>query len=520
MEGLSALFAELDIISLVMYTAIGVTVGLIVSGLPGLSGALAVIVMLPLTSGLNLLDGLGMLIGAYKAVQFGGSIPAATMNMPGTPESAAATADMYALTRKGYPKRSLGVALHAGTIGDLVADIVVLAALPALAAVALAFGTRELLSVAVLAVFVLPSAVTGAPLKSVVAIMLGMALSMVGTDPITGISRLTFSLPALRGGIDVVAMVVGALAMAVVMDQLSAMVVGRKHAGVLDPVESEPDDRTSWRYVWDGWRELLVGSGLGVFLGILPGPGATMAAYSAYGVTSRWKRNAGTFGTGNSRGIVAAEVANNATVGPGFVPLLAFGIPGTVVSGIIGGAFLMHGLTPGPGLFRQQPGLLYGFILILVLATLINWPLGQLFISAYRLVPAIRTEVLMSVVAILLVVATYGFRNNVYDIYVMLAFGLLGLGMTKTGYPVAPMVVAFLIGPILETQLRRALQAGGGDWGYLLSSGTAVTIYLVMLALLAGMALMRRGRRLAPTDDEPSSSEDDQEPAVISFEVE
>lgn len=502
MGGLEELLGQVSILPLVLFTAIGVVVGLIVSGLPGLSGVLAVIVLLPLTARMDLLTGLGMLIGAYKAVQFGGSIPATTLNMPGTPEAAAGTPDMYGLTRKGYPLQSLGISLHAGTIGDLVADVVVLLTLPLLASLALAFGTRELLAVAVLALFVLPSAVLGSALKSFVAIGLGLFFSMIGPDPITGFSRLSFGLPVLRGGLDVVPLVIGALAMSVVIEQLTAMLTGDRHGEVMTPVTSAPDDRVSWKLVWGAWRELSLGAGLGVFLGALPGPGATMAAYSSYGIASRWKRNRGTFGTGNPRGIVAAEVANNATVGPGFVPLLAFGIPGTAMAGILAGAFTLHGLTPGPGLFRQSPELLYGFVAVLVLATLLNWPLGRIFIHAYKIVPSIKTQILMPVIWVLLVVATFGYRNNMGDVYVMLAFGLIGFALIKTGYPVAPLVVAFLVGPILETQLRRALQAGGGDWLYLVSSPVALSIYAAMVLLIVVLSLVKRRRRSGLPDDD------------------
>lgn len=487
---LTALISEVWSPFLLVAIAIGTVVGLLLSAIPGIAGVLAIVVLLPLTAKMSIYEGLGMLLGAYKAIQFGGVLPAIAMNMPGTPEAAAGVADGYKMAQQGYPKKALRMALDGGTIGDLFATVFTAALLPVLAAVALAFGPRELFAVAVLALLVLPSAISGSALKSWIALMAGLALSMVGPDPISGVPRMAFGIDALRGGINIVPLIVGMFSMSVVVAHLVERARVTPQA-LSEPFERANDDRGSLRELLRAKREMGTATALGIFLGILPGPGATMAAYSSYGIASRFKRNRGTFGSGNVRGLITAETANNATVGPSLVPLLSFGIPGSAVAGIIAGAFLLQGFTPGPLLFREEPNLLYGFIALLFLASVINWPFGALLIEAYRFVPSINPATLMPVIGSVLVISTYAYQNNIQHVYVMLLFGILGYLMIKHGYPVAPLIVAFLIGPIFETQLRRSLEIGN-SWWYLLSSGPALGVYALTLFLVGFMLVLKR----------------------------
>lgn len=487
---LSALIAEVWSPYLLLAIALGTVVGLVLSAIPGVAGVLAIVVLLPLTARMSIYEGLGMLLGAYKAIQFGGCLPAVAMNMPGTPEAAAGVRDGYKMAQLGHPKKALRLALDGGTIGDLMATIFTAATLPLLAAVALAFGPRELFAVAVLALLVLPTAISGSPLKSWISLVAGLALSMVGPDPISGFPRMSYGFDVLRSGIDIVPLIVGMFSMSVVV----AALVERTGLARSAPPVALPrakDDHGSLRELMRSKREIATATGLGIFLGILPGPGATMAAYSSYGIASRFKRNRGTFGTGNARGLITAETANNATVGPSLVPLLSFGIPGSAVAGIIAGAFLLQGFTPGPLLFREEPNLLYGFVAVLFLASLINWPLGALLIEAYRFVPSISPAALMPAIGAVLVVSTYAYQNNVQHVYLMLAFGVLGYLMTRNGYAVAPLVVAFLIGPIFETQLRRSLEIGD-SWFYLFTSGPALAVYGLTLFLVVAMLVLKQ----------------------------
>lgn len=487
---LASLVSEVWSPFLLVAIAIGTVVGLVLSAIPGVAGVLAIVVLLPLTARMSIYEGLGMLLGAYKAIQFGGCLPAIAMNMPGTPESAAGVRDGYRMAQLGYPKKALRLALDGGTIGDLVATIFTAIALPLLAVVALAFGPRELFAVAVLALLVLPTAISGSPLKSWIALLAGLALSMVGPDPISGFPRMSYGSDVLRSGIDIVPLIVGVFSMSVVIAHVVDR-AGASQCALPEPVARAADDRGSLRELMGAKREMSTATGLGIFLGILPGPGATMAAYSSYGMASRFRRNRGTFGTGNARGLITAETANNATVGPSLVPLLSFGIPGSAVAGIIAGAFLLQGFTPGPLLFREEPNLLYGFIALLFLASLINWPLGALLIEGYRFVPSLNPAALMPVIGVVLVVSTYAYQNNLQHVYLMLIFGVLGYLMTRHGYAVAPLVVAFLIGPIFETQLRRSLEIGN-SWSYLFTSGPALGVYALTVFLVVSMLVLKR----------------------------
>lgn len=472
--------------TLFYWLAIGIFLGVGVGAMPGMSAATGIALMLPLSFFLDTAPALGLLMGLYKGAVYGGSIAAITFATPGTPGAAATTYDGYELTKQGKGRKALEMALYASITGDTLSDILTIFLAPALAIIALTFGPAERFLVAVMA-FVLIGALGGKhPIKGLISASMGIFLATIGSDPVSLSPRMTFGFWWLRDGIGLIPMLIGIFAMSKMIEEVGLIAVMKKGMektkGAVDRITSTGPGLTIKEYL-SCWKEMLIGTSIGSFAGMLPGLGATVGAFLSYSVAKQISPNRDKIGYGALEGVAAAEAGNNATVGPTLIPLLAFGIPGSASAALIGGGLALQGATPSPRMFELFPHIVYALFMILLLGNLFNLVIGRLVSRFYARLGLLPKNILVPLIMMMAIIGTYASRSNRYDVAVMLIIGLLGYCMRIAEIPSAPMVISFLLAPLMETSIRRALMISRGDWAQAFSSPLSIGLIVATVVL-------------------------------------
>lgn len=465
----------------------GSLIGILFSALPGLNATLGVAVMLPLTFSLQPGSGIGFLTSIYIGAMCGGLFAATLLRIPGNASSIATTFDGYPLAQKGQPVKALATGVWANFVGGILGLIALVAFAPVIARFALAFGPFEMTSLTIMATMLVVSLSQGAMIKGLLAALLGMACGLVGFAPIDGTARYTFEVTELTGGFGVVPVIVGLFAIAQILREVHraapkvALDLHVRGAGVT---------RTEVRAnLWN----MLRSSAIGVWIGVLPGIGASASSIVAWAMAKRASREPESFGKGNVAGIWASETSNNANVGGSLLPLLTLGIPGDAVTALMIAGFMIHGLQPGPLLFREHAGVvadIYASYLVSTIAVL----LFQL--ATLRIFPRILLvphHYLLPVMLTLTVIGAYAADNQTFDVWVMFGFGALALVLERYGFSLAAFVLGFLLGPILELNLRRALTYEDGDLTPFLTRPISATM-LALTAVALGFILFRQRR--------------------------
>lgn len=450
----------------ILWMMAGIAVGVGVGAMPGLQSSTAVALMLPLTFNMPVATALGLLIGLYKGSVYGGSISAISFATPGAPESAATVADGHALMRQGNGKKALHMALYSSVTADFLSDVLTILMAPALALLALKFGPSERSWVLILAITLI-GALSGRKLsKGMFSAALGLYIGTMGSDPIGMVPRNTFNLWWLRDGIPLPPLVIGIFAMSMVYQELlRPEVVGstkQKLADVGALLKSKSEGLKLNEFL-GCWKEIGIGLGVGSFVGLLPGLGATVGAFLSYAVAKQASPNKG-FGEGALEGVAAAEAGNNATVGPTLVPLIAFGIPGSATAALIGGALVMQGATPSPRMFTLFPEIIYSLFIILLIGNIANLFIGRFFAGIYARLGEVPRRYLIPLIGLMAVMGTYSYQQNPYHVIIMLVMGLIGLAFRLFRIPEAPLVIAFMIAPLAEQNLRKAHLISREDW--------------------------------------------------------
>ncbi|RLE15011.1 hypothetical protein DRJ04_01275 [Candidatus Aerophobetes bacterium] len=487
------------------WMAIGVTVGVGVGAIPGLSAATGIAIMLPLTFTMPVAPALGLLIGLYKGSVYGGSISAISFATPGTSEAAATVYDGYKLMKKGEGRKAVEMALAASVSADTASDLVTIFVAPPLAMVALKFGPAERFWLVVLA-FTLIGALSGKHLaKGLISAALGVFLATIGPDPVSAVPRMTFGVWWLTGGIPFIPLMIGLFAISTMLQESikllgESKVVEKVKAGIVNGLLKKGAGLTFKEYL-RCWKEMLIGLGVGSFVGFLPGLGSTVGAFLSYGVAKQASPEK-KIGEGVLEGVAAAEAGNNATVGPTLIPLLAFGIPGSISAALIGAALMLQGATPSPRMFKLYPEIVYALFMILLVANAFNFGIGRIFGRLYARLGLLPKPLLVPLIFTMATIGSFAYRGNPYDVVLALAFGLVGYGMRIGGIPTAPLVISFLITPMMESNLRRALIIAHREWtralfGSYLSIGLCVaTVALTLLSLKL------KGAEMIPKEEE------------------
>ncbi|WP_227378821.1 tripartite tricarboxylate transporter permease [Haladaptatus halobius] len=458
---------------------VGISLGILMGSIPGMTATMTIAVLLSFTFTMEPAHGMMLLLGIYGGAVYAGSIPAILIRTPGTPSAAATIFDGYPLSQKGEAGRAIKVSTIASFVGGVISVLVLMFFSPVIANAALRFRSPEFFALAVFGLTIIANVSGDSLTKGMIAGLLGMLVASVGIDPISGYHRFTFDIPVLLTGVEFIAVMIGLFGIAEGL---------RKYAQGIDEDQEEVDQEITG--VLPSLSDLRAiapistGSGvLGAFIGAIPGAGGDIAAFITYNEATRWLKNATpSFGDGNIRGVAAAESGNNGSTGGALIPTLTLGIPGDSVSAILIGALLVHDVNPGPGLYQEQPVLLYtifvGFLLIYVFILLF----GLLGANYWAQLINIPKQFLWPIILLLCVIGAIALRGNLFDAWVMLGSGVLGYAMRLRGYPLAPMVLGLILGPIAEENLRRSLTLSSGSADIFLASPIALVILLLSAA--------------------------------------
>ncbi|MFC3227860.1 tripartite tricarboxylate transporter permease [Marinibaculum pumilum] len=444
--------------------AAGLVIGIVIGAIPGLNVPLAVAVALPVTFSLEPLAGLAMLVGIYKGGTYAGSLSAVLIGIPGTPAAAATALDGAPLMRAGQAGKALKMSLYASIIGSFISDLaLIFFALP-MAMAALSFGPAENFALGIFSLTLIAVLSEGMMLKGLISGALGIFLATFGIDPLTGDFRLTFGVTEISAGWNFIALVMGVFAVAEGFAMVERKVrKGEAPAPVARVRLSDPDHsltRAEWRA---SAPSILRSAPIGVAIGAVPGLGSAIAAFLTYGLARTFSRDPGRFGKGAVEGVAAAETGNSSVTSSTFIPLLTLGIPGDVITAIMLGAFMIHGLVPGPTLFTESGDFVTAYFVVMVLTTLLHLVIGRAGMSLFIQAVRVPTDILFPVVLLLCFTGVYVATNSFFDLYVMLGFGLLGYGMNKLGFPVAPLLIGFILGPLVEVGMRQSLILSRGS---------------------------------------------------------
>ena len=473
-----------------LYCLIGVVIGMLVGVLPGLGPAATIAILLPITFGIEPVTAIIMLAGIFYGAQYGGTITSVLLRLPGEASSVVTVFDGFALARQGRAGTALGIAAIGSFVGGTVSIVALTLVAPVVAGFALDFGPPEYTALALLGILLVATVSGGSRLKAVVAACVGLLLATVGRDTFTGVERFTFGDLNLADGLDFVPIAMGLFGLGEILYNLE-----ERHRTVHAP--------SKVANVWPSKKDLRQSSGaigrgsvLGFVLGILPGGGATIASLVAYAVEKRRSKTPERFGRGAVEGVAAPETANNAAATSSFIPLLTLGIPANGTMAVIFGALLIQGVSPGPQLVTQDPDLFWGVVNSMyignILLLIMSIPLVGLFVRILR----VRATVLAPITVLITLIGVYTVGNDVFDIVLVIVFGALGYLMKKLGFEPGPLVLAFVLGSLLEESLRRSLIIFDGDpIGFVTRpiSGTLLAAFVVVaLVPLVRAALARR----------------------------
>lgn len=478
---------------------VGVMVGFTFGATPGLTATMGVALFIPLTFPLPADMAISMMIALYCGSMAGGAIPAILINIPGTPSAVVTTIDGYPMTRNGRAVEAYGWALVSSVVGGIVAWLALVSLAPALARLALKLGSAEYAAVAFLGLAIISSVVSAPLVKGVLATVIGLGLSVVGFDQITGEGRWTFDSLQLTRGIGIMPALIGLLVipelMATLFQRDAQVVAPRSLKGMFPTIKAFAGQAIN----------MLRSSIIGVATGIIPALGGSVGALIAYDQARRFSGNQAEYGKGAPGGVVASESANNGVTGGALIPLLTLGIPGDTVTAMLLGGLMIHGLQPGPRLFETSGDIVWNILAAVLLANLAIIVVGAIGFRFFVKVLDVPKHLLTPALFVLAVVGTYSLSNSWFDVVIMLGLGVFGFFATLATIPVYPMVIGVILGPLLESETRRALVISGGDWTTFLTrpvSAVLVCLAIAVLVLPSIMKLrqMRADRSASATD--------------------
>lgn len=458
-----------------LWLTIGALVGSVLGALPGMSADTGIAIFLPITFNLEPVTGLIALAAIYVTGSYGGNITAVLLNTPGTSDSLFMTFDGYPMTVKGKGLRAIGITTFSAFIGGIIGSIALLFIAPPLAKFAVKFGTWELFLTTLMGIIIILSLVKGGMLKGLISAILGFLCSLIGMDGVTGLSRLNFGIKPIFDALPLLPVVLGMFAVSQVLELASnkteTISVGKD--AMKGSAFLSLKDHLSM--LFNNIRASIIGT----FVGIIPGAGTTVAAGISYNLAKKGDKHPETFGKGNEQGLACVSAANNAVVGGSLVPLLTLGIPGNGTSALFLGGLLIHGLNPGTQLFTKNPDIVYGLFFGLIVAQFFILLIGLFGAPIYAKITKVPTNILIPIVGCLCILGAYTYRNQVFDNFLIIIFGIIGYYMTKANIPMAPFVLAFVLGKNVEIQFRRTLLITHGN----LTSVMFQPLAMVLLAI-------------------------------------
>ncbi|MES1924323.1 tripartite tricarboxylate transporter permease [Salinisphaera sp. T31B1] len=475
---------------LLVFLPLGVLIGIVVGAIPGLTATMTIGLLLPFTFTLTPLPAFILLIGIFKGAMFGGSIAAILLGCPGTPAAACTMLEGVPMARNGRASAALDAALWSSFLGDLMSTVALLFAATYIARVAGVLGPPEFFALMLLALTIIAAISAEGVVKGIIAGCLGLLAGTVGLDLVYGSARLTFGQPELNQGLAFIPILVGLFALPDIF----------LHYFKTD--KAVDDSSRVAAMTDDGMRKgelrmiapTIGRSGLlGMVLGAVPGVGATISTFMAYGISRNYAPDRAEYGKGAISGVAAAESANSANGGATLIPLLTLGVPGDIVTAVLLGAFQYHGLAPGPLLFKSHMGLVYALLIAVLISSFLVFVVGKLTYRRIALIAGIRAEYLYPVIIVLAIVGSYALSNTMYNVYVLIGAGVLGLLFRRLRIPAPAFLIGFVLSPLIEDNLRRTLLISGGDVSALYASPTSIVMY-ALTAIIVVVTIVRRIR--------------------------
>jgi len=491
LQSLAAL-ADPTVILVILIAAL---YGLFIGSIPGLTVTMAVALFVPFAFFLDPIPAMAAIVTLQAMGIFAGDIPGALIRMPGTPASAAYTDDSYALSQQGKARLVLGVDVIASALGGLMGAIALIIGASALAEFALTFSSYEFFWLAVLGLSSTAFIAVASPIKGLVAVVLGLFLSTIGIDITLGFQRFTFGNPNLMGGISFIPAMIGLFG---VSEVLRTMLRGEMHlayARVEGGAAFLPALREVWRYRINALR----GGIIGLISGVLPGAGADIGAWLAYGAAKRASKEPEKFGKGSMEAIVESGVANNSDLAAEWIPTLVFGIPGDAFTAVVIGILMLKGMRPGPAILHDYTNVLVAIYVTFIIANLLMVPLGFLAIRVSSYLLRVPRNILLPAILMMCIVGAYAINNDLFDVGLMLAMGVLGFILEANGFPVAPIVLGLVLGPLLEQSFMISLIKSDGNLALFVSR--PVSLILGILTVIVWLSpLLRHLRQRLPTN--------------------
>ena len=475
-----------------LYCFIGVFLGTFIGVLPGIGALATISMLLPLTFHVPPTAALVMLAGLYYGAQYGGSTASILLNLPGTPSAAVACLDGYPMAKQGRAGVALLMTTVASFVGGSLGIIILTLFSPALVGVALSFGPADYFAMMLLGLVAASTLASGSPLKGIAMVLVGIALGLVGTDVQTGQQRFTFGIPELSDGLGLVAMAMGLFGVAEVIASINRMseTSGAKEKITFRSMIPRADDMKR------STLPMLRGTGIGSVFGALPGAGATIASFMSYAVEKKIARDPSRFGKGAIEGVTAPEAANNAGAQTSFIPMLTLGIPPNAVMALMVGAMTIKGIQPGPQVMTSNPQLFWSLIASMwvgnAMLVILNLPLIGIWVKML----SIPYRILYPAILLFICVGVFSVNNNAFDVMLALIFGVFGYALMLLRFEPAPLLLGFILGPLMEEHLRRAMLLSRGDMGVFLERPISASFMGLTAALLLwaiyGMLRKRR----------------------------
>lgn len=482
-EALSTLASPWGVSVVVIGTALGIFVGAI----PGLTGTMLIALVLPLTYGADPLLSMAFLISIYVGAVSGGMITATLLRMPGTPASIITTLDGYPMARNGRPGRALGLGVVSSLVGGTISWFFLVLLTSPIARLSSEFGFFEYFSLVMMALVLIATIGGGSLARSLFSGVLGIFLAMPGVNVATGQTRLTFGITEMNDGFQLLPVLIGLFAVNQILRDIYQI--------------EQTDERIQlggesvlirFADVMKQGVNLVRSSVIGTWIGILPGIGANIGSVAAYSVARSFSKTSDQFGKGHEEGIVASEAANNATIGGALIPLIAMGLPGSVVEAVLLGALVIHGLQPGPRLLEESPAMVYTIMGAMLIANVVMAVIMLGSVRWLARVVHIPRSFLLPVILCFCVIGSFALSHRLFDVWVMIGFAILGFSMETVRIPLPPFIIGFVLGPIAEKNLSLGLQASGGSYWPIVTSPLSLLFIAIAVVMLVGSSLRRR----------------------------
>lgn len=479
--GLSHAFFDLAALWPLLLILVGTSLGLMIGALPGLSSPMAIIVLLPITYKMDSLEAFQLIIGIYVGTKLGGSYASILLRTPGTPAAACTALDGYPMAQSGRAGEAIGYAIMASTAGGLISWLAAVSLVPFIAAVALHSEPADIALIGVSGLILVSAFVRGSMVRGLIGVMLGLLISSVGYDFQDSVERYTFGNPMLSSGISFAAVLVGLFGLTVVLSDLD--MVGRSTEFAAKMLDFRLPSLIDFLKRWRAWT---IGSAYGVLVGAIPGVGADGSTWLSYATVRNHSKDPPpeAFGTGVPEGVIAPESSNNATTGGTMIPMLTLGIPGDASTAVMLSAMILHGLQPGVTLMQTSSAIVYGILAALLVANLMMFAVAltssRLFISVLRR----DRSLLFPFIMVFSTIGAFAVDNNVFPIYIAIAFGVIGFILEKCGFSVVPIVLGAVLGPIIEYNTRLGLAYSNGEWSVFTATWPRLLLCSVIIALI------------------------------------